>query len=340
MIAANLRFGSYERADATDLFRDYLADDEGAPKHVSSCGLPDKWTALRLSRIEKYNHDVSLFTFELPAGLEALNLPLGAYLLLLTPKGDIRPYTSVSAGAEERGRFTIMVKRYDEWGTKEAPHTHFLFTKTDHTYKPPGVVSSYIHGLRVGDSVSFKHAGPCIGKLGEVFDERGRCVTMICVGIGVAPMVQSLAALFTRPDRGIRVVLIYGVRRAEDILMRALLEQWAEQHSERFRMVLCVGSRYSNVHMGAAAMAKGKATEYVAPPDLLAGVRGVALQGWVTEAVIAAHAFPCSDPRSRVLVCGLPGVYLKICGPRLSEELAPGSALYNLGFSKQQVIKL
>jgi len=187
MITADLRFGSYEKTDSNNLFVEFRVDDDSTEaRHILSCTLSNKWTPLELLRVDRYNHDVSMLTFQLPAGVDDLCLPLGAYLLVQSPEGDTRPYTSVSAaaGAEERGCFTVMVKRYDEWGSRESPETHFLFTRTDHTYRPKGKVSNYLHGLQVGDRVRFKHAGPCVGRLGGLFDVPGRCVTMICVGIG------------------------------------------------------------------------------------------------------------------------------------------------------------
>jgi len=89
-----------------------------------------------------------------------LNLPIFSYLLVNAPAQErdgtdaIRPYTSISDDTVT-GSFELLVKRYDEWGVQEAPDTHFLFTKTNHTYRPPGAVSSYIHSLQVGDKVSF-----------------------------------------------------------------------------------------------------------------------------------------------------------------------------------------
>jgi len=54
--------------------------------------------------------------------------------------------------------------------------------------------------------------------------------------------------------------------------------------------------------------------------------------------VLRTHAFPPS-PDSLVFVCGLPGVYDKLCGPRTVKELAPGSYLAKLGYDSKQVIK-
>lgn len=90
--------------------------------------------------------------------------------------GDaVRPYTSVFDGGDaesyrfidpklvantddSRNTFTIMCKRYDQWGKKESIETHFLFTRTDHSYRPPGAVSNYLHSLRIGDKAKFKRS--------------------------------------------------------------------------------------------------------------------------------------------------------------------------------------
>lgn len=58
--------------------------------------------------------------------------------------------------AGNSGTFDMLCKRYDQWGMKESIQTHFLFTKTDHSYRPAGAVSNYIHKLKVSDTVEFK----------------------------------------------------------------------------------------------------------------------------------------------------------------------------------------
>ena len=59
----------------------------------------------------------------------------------------------------------------------------------------------------------------------------------------------------------------------------------------------------------------------------------------MNEDKIRRYAFPPSDD-SIVVVCGLPGVYEKPCGPRSDEEIRVGSALSILGYTKDMVIKL
>ena len=61
-------------------------------------------------------------------------------------------------------------------------------------------------------------------------------------------------------------------------------------------------------------------------------------QGWINDEKIKKYAYPPSLD-TKVLVCGLPGVYDKLCGPRSSQEVAEGSVLYNLGYDGM-VVKL
>ena len=159
MITNNKIFGSYVRQNPTYLFQDdeiYDINDR-----INTCCIPPVWTPLPLLSIDKINNDASIFTFQFPLGEEQLNLPIGSYLLVLAPKIDngedaIRPYTNVADNILNKGTFQLLCKRYDEWGVKETPKTHFLFTKTDHSYKPPGLVSNYIHNLKIGDVLHFK----------------------------------------------------------------------------------------------------------------------------------------------------------------------------------------
>lgn len=185
----------------------------------------------------------------------------------------VRPYTSItdeillrsseeeSDDNESTGYFEILCKRYDEWGVKESVETHFLFTRTNHSYHPPGAVSTFIHTLQPGQHLKFKckqnkydafdHtfmyicnsasllyyfviAGTvnsrCEGRIGYPFPAAVRTVTMIAVGVGIAPMIQTIRSIlrdakeWERDRNGengdtrvqdnlpsMQVVLLYGV---------------------------------------------------------------------------------------------------------------------------------
>jgi len=357
MISTHKVFGQYVLMPATELLKHHLKDSEGEEEFVSTCSIPTRWTPLTLIGVTPYNEDTSLFCFSLvrptetatPATRLRLDLPTGSCMLIRAPNcehlpmgGDaIRPYTSISSEEEIRktGSFTILVKRYDSWGQRETPQTHFLFTKTDHTWRPAGAVSNFIHRLNVGDTLEFKHTSECIGRFPNPIPKSATNWTLIAVGVGIAPMINIIRHLLLEADT--RVVLLYGVRQVDQILMFPLLEQLSASSEGRFSVVYCIGSRFANVHLGA----KTKDCHVPPPPP-----KGFALLqlcrfsfkeiGWVSEDKIRKYAYPPSGPSSVVCVCGLPGVYDKICGSRFTDELQVGSALHRIGFSSEQVFKL
>mmetsp|Transcript_12653 Transcript_12653/g.28090 ORF Transcript_12653/g.28090 Transcript_12653/m.28090 type:complete len:117 (-) Transcript_12653:586-936(-) len=116
--------------------------------------------------------------------------------------------------------------------------------------------------------------------------------------------------------------------------MREQLERWEEQFSDLFKVVFCVGSRWTNVHWGA------NAKDYSPPPvpEGFAGLKHKEM-GWVNEDRIIQHGCPPSED-TKVLVCGLPGVYEKLCGPRAVPQIAANSVLDKLGYTESMVIKL
>lgn len=59
--------------------------------------------------------------------------------------------------------------------------------------------------------------------------------------------------------------------------------------------------------------------------------------GWVDGAAIATHAF-APHARTRVFVCGIPGVYDHLCVPR-DAPLRVGTTLHKLGYTDEMVIK-
>jgi ferredoxin-NADP reductase len=205
MITGVKRFGSYVRQEFIDRDDDDITEP---PMKLSgsSCALPAHFVDLQLLAVRPYNHDTSVFEFALPTGEDTLRLPVGAHILVRS--GDtIRPYTSLHSSD---GKFELMIKRYDEWGVLESLSNNSLFTRTDHSFKPRGEMSSAVHNLRVGQSLSFKHTKQCLGKL--QFPYVGvDTITMIAVGIGVVPMINIIKAFIAREEWNTRIALIYGV---------------------------------------------------------------------------------------------------------------------------------
>ena len=311
--------------------------------------IPTTWTPYTITSITPHNHDTSIFTFALPNSEQTLGLPVCGCILLLAPDcehggGDaIRPYTPTSP-PWMKGQFQLLIKRYAAWG-----EPRFIAS-----YRPAGAVSNYLHGLRPGDEVRMKHVAVNV-KLPYVNPESGVAgfegvdtVTMIAVGVGLAPMVQALHAMLANPDDTTRIIFLYGSRSVKDVLMRQTLDEWAEQHPDRFKVVYYVGSRWRVediiMHYSDCPKNCGKpcSRRKVPPPEgfdtLAEGRDGCKHIGWVDMDAVRKHAFPPA-PRTRVFVCGLPGVYDNLCGPR-NTPLKEGTTLHRLGYTDEMVGKI
>jgi len=320
---------------------------------TNHCFIGPRWTDLRLRSIEPYNNDTSIFEFELPDSNTLLQLPVTAHLLVKAPgsqeEGEdaehVRPYTAIEESYP--GRFKIMVKRYPEWGIPESKlkkqYRVFLYTKTDHSYKPPGKVSNHIHSLKIGQYLPFKYTSICKGKISFPFQKDITAITMIAVGAGVSPMVRILRALLDDSCDNLqcnhvkKIRLLYGARTVADILQRKQLDQWHEEHNSRFKVCYCIGSRWNNIHFAAK-------TDQKEGPPLPAGWDSISSDrkelGWADgDKLQRRGASNAQDECHRVFVCGLPGVYLSLVGSRFDPRVVQGTQLHSLGYKDHQVVK-
>jgi cytochrome-b5 reductase len=359
MIDSEYRFGSFVPV-IPKIYKDAVSDDTTAHTdyeqkidEANDCFIGPKWTALKLITVEPHNHDTSVFEFELPESSALLKLPITAHLLVKAPgsgaagedEEHVRPYTAIEEC--HPGRFKIMVKRYPEWGVPEAKlkqqNKTFLYAKTDHSYKPPGKVSNYIHSLSIGQSLSFKFNHVCHGKIRYPFEENITAITMIAVGAGVSPMIRILRALLHGENgKGQclhvkKIRLLYGARTVADILQRNQLDEWHEMHTNRFQVCYCVGSRWNNIHFAAK-------TDQKEGPPLPVGWDSIPSDrkelGWADgEKLMKRGASDSKDEGHRVFICGLPGVYNSLVGSRFDYTVAKGSQLHRLGFRDHQVVK-
>jgi NAD(P)H-flavin reductase len=100
------------------------------------------------------------------------------------------------------------------------PLDHHFF---DHTVRPVGRVSEGLARLRPGDRVGVR--GP-FGRGWPLEAARGRDLLVLTGGLGCAPVVSVIRyVLRRRADYG-RLVILQGVRHAEDLIWRAQYEAW------------------------------------------------------------------------------------------------------------------
>ncbi|KAK3279055.1 hypothetical protein CYMTET_13041, partial [Cymbomonas tetramitiformis] len=138
-----------------------------------------------------------------------------------------------------KGKFQVLIKRYQEWG--DPAHQH--------SYKPAGAVSNYVHSLKLGDEMNFKLIRANV-KLQYVNNGvKGfpgvQTITMIAVGAGLAPMVQALHEMLANAEDLTSIVFLYGNRTVSDILLKSQLDDWQEKFARKFKMVYVIGSRYN-----------------------------------------------------------------------------------------------
>ena len=246
----------------------------------------------------------------------------------------MRPYTPV--GERERaGEFDLLVKRYKQWGKPG-----------ERNYRPPGAVSNYLFEWKPGDEVEFKHIKFNLkipyNRVAHRFPKADK-ITMIAVGVGIAPMIQALTCLFSDPECTTQVKLLLGNRSVSDILLRSTLDGWETSIPDRFKVVHHVGTRYAGIvsHKNTCPKSCRAPCPFWVPP-LPKGWETLKVDGreatWVNEASIRKHGFAPKEEGSAVFVCGLPSVYDALCGPR-GQPLEEGSALARIGFTNEQVTK-
>lgn len=100
---------------------------------------PSEFRSFQLEKIERINHNVSLFRFKLPGSSDVAGLPVASCVIFrsnITKDGKteevIRPYTPTSLETAE-GHVDFVIKDY-----------------------PKGNMSRHVHSMKVGDTIDIK----------------------------------------------------------------------------------------------------------------------------------------------------------------------------------------
>jgi len=178
-----------------------------------------------------------------------------------------------------------------------------------------GVVSQWLNNLKVGTLVGFKHIKFNI-KAQYPFAGKTK-INMICGGTGITPMYQALHKIVNTAGDNLNVTLLCGNRSPSDILLRKELDAAVEKSGGRVKVVHVVGDK----------------------PDMPAIPGWTGELGWVDEDKVKTHCF-APAPDVLTLVCGVPGLYDVMCGPRTEPEVKAGSVLDKLGYTMDMVGKM
>lgn len=172
-----------------------------------------------------------------------------------------------------------------------------------------GKMTGYLKDLPLGSTVDFKHI-PFNVKVQYPFGKK--FITMIVGGTGITPMIQALHAILGTPGDTTTVNLIFGNKSQKDILCKDLLDSWSKSSGDRLRV-----------------------THVLSEPGEDKDWTG--LTGFITRDVIEKNsAGPSED--SMVMVCGPPGLYNMLCGPRDKPTELTG-LLSEMGYTAEQVVK-
>ena len=146
---------------------------------------------------------------------------------------------------------------------------------------------------------------------------------MLCAGTGLTPMYQALWKLLGTPGDDRQVVLMYGNKSVEDILMKEELNAWSKRAAGRLKLVHVVGMRPDDP----------------APEGWVDTPEYTAETGWIDKAKIQKYCFPPAED-TLLFVCGLPPMYNALCGPRTEKELKEGTVLHSLGYTTDRWLKV
>jgi cytochrome-b5 reductase len=280
-------------------------------EYASSCVIPTSWLALPLLAKREYNHNSTIYTFGLPDN-KSLSLPVCACLLLKAP-GKGRK----DGGGKDDFDGSDAARPYTPISDNSMLGKFELLIKR---YEG-GAVSQYLHSLEPQATVEFKHIKFNV-KAPYPFEGKSN-FTMLCAGTGVAPIYQALHKLMRTPGDSRKVTVIYGNLSPEDILLRTEIDEMVKAAPDRLKVVHVVG----------------KGPDDPLPSGFASGETFTAASGWIDEAKIKEHAFPPSED-TMVFVCGLPGMYASLCGPRNEKAIAEGTVLHKLGYTETMVAKM
>mmetsp|Transcript_67343 Transcript_67343/g.154302 ORF Transcript_67343/g.154302 Transcript_67343/m.154302 type:complete len:294 (-) Transcript_67343:297-1178(-) len=249
---------------------------------------PKEWRSFKLIQVRELTHDTSLFRFALPTTQHEMGMKTSSCIMVQgeTRTGSMvaRPYTPTSTN-EQKGFFDLIVKNY-----------------------PNGNVSSYIHGLKIGDNLNVK--GPYM-KL-EYKPNMFKRIGMIAGGSGITPMIQLCREILSNPDDTTEISLVFANNTEGDIMQKAWLDQMAAQY-HNFRV-------YYTVRDAPAGWRQG--------------------QG-VCDAEMIEKKMPAPEAGTMVFVCGPDGMMDAVCGPK-GKNYTQGELqglLKERGFTAEQVYK-
>lgn len=161
-----------------------------------------------------------------------------------------------------------------------------------HTIRAVGRVTQGLAALQPGDRVGLR--GP-FGRGWPLQEMGGRDVVLVLGGLGCAPVVSVIHYILRRRERFGRLVIIQGVKHAEDLIWREQYDRWSKLPDTQV---------------------------------LVAADQGAALWPWHVGRVTALFDLASFNPeRAAAMMCGPEGM-MRVAAEQLLARGLPESSLY------------
>lgn len=176
---------------------------------------------------------------------------------------------------------------------------------------PNGPMSTHLHDMVPGQRLDFK--GPLPKYPWEA--NKHKHIALLAGGTGITPMYQLMRAIFKNPDDQTKVTLVFGNVTEEDILLKREFEDLENKYPQRFRAFYMLDQP---------------------PKSWPAGGKG-----FVSKDLLKTVLPEPKEDNIKIFVCGPPGLYKAISGPKVSpsDQGELTGYLKELGYSKDQVYK-
>ena len=228
--------------------------------------------------------------------------------LLVSPSTNsslVRPYTPISKPTKS-GSIDLLVKHYTN-----------------------GAMSREFSKLKIGDKMVFWQI-PFNIKERYPF-EGDETIVMLAVGTGITPMFQAIQRLFdTDEDQSpnlnthTKVILLYGCRSRNDILLQKELERVQQKYPDRFQLSYIISQDKKVKDTDDGRWTQGRISK-----DML--------ERLISDYIPALYRGEEKCKVCKVWICGTPSFYDDICGSRGEEDV--DGILKEFGFESDQVVK-
>lgn len=171
-------------------------------------------------------------------------------------------------------------------------------------------MSTHLHDLAPGQSLDFKGPLPKY----PWSPNKHEHIALLAGGTGITPMYQLIRTIFDNPEDKTKVTLVFGNISEEDILLKRELAKIENTYPQRFRAFYVLDN----------------------PPKDWAGNKG-----YITKDLLKTVLPEPKEGNIKVFVCGPPGLYKAISGPKVSpkDQGELTGILKELGYTADQVYK-